>query len=188
MYRILNMSSATATAGIDDRTTRARIRDAAISCFAEYGVAETTARKVADGGRSVAGIGDPPLRVDGGPSCPPAMSTSPPRFASTSRRHCRKVPTLDVLASLRNTEVGPLMGYLAQVLVDDSEAVAKLVDDLVADAEGYIRAGRRSRDAAIHRRPHGVEPSCSPSGTWVRWCCTTISNACWASISPIPRS
>ena len=46
---MLNMRS-TRKAGeqvLDDRTAKARIRDAAIVCFAEHGIAATTARKVA---------------------------------------------------------------------------------------------------------------------------------------------
>lgn len=140
MYRILNMSSATATAGIDDRTTRARIRDAAISCFAEYGVAETTARKVA----TAAGV-SPGSVIHHFGSMEGLRSACDEYVAAAIREYKQEAlsggPTLDVLSSLRNTEVGPLMGYLAQVLVDDSEAVAKLVDDLAADAEGYLRQG-----------------------------------------------
>ena len=37
-----------------------------------------------------------------------------------------------------------MVGYLAQVLTDDSPAVAALVDELVADAEGYLQAGVES--------------------------------------------
>ncbi len=48
---------------------------------------------------------------------------------------------LDVLGALRNSEIGALGGYLAQVLVEDSPAVVKLVDDLVADAEVYLQQG-----------------------------------------------
>jgi hypothetical protein len=50
-------------------------------------------------------------------------------------------PNLDVLAALRNPDMGPLLGYLASVLADNSEAVAGLVDDLVDDAEAYIQQG-----------------------------------------------
>jgi hypothetical protein len=48
---------------------------------------------------------------------------------------------LDVFATLRGNTSGPLMGYLAKVLADDSAAVAELVDELVADAEGYMQEG-----------------------------------------------
>ena len=34
-------------AGADDRTTRARIRDAAIDCIAQHGLTDTTVRKIA---------------------------------------------------------------------------------------------------------------------------------------------
>jgi hypothetical protein len=50
-------------------------------------------------------------------------------------------PNLDVLAALRNPDVGPLMGYLSSVLADGSGTVADLVDDLVNDAEEYIQQG-----------------------------------------------
>jgi hypothetical protein len=53
-------------------------------------------------------------------------------------------PNLDVLAALRNPDVGPLMGYLAGVLADNSAAVAGLVDGLVDDAEVYIEQGVES--------------------------------------------
>ena len=48
-------------------------------------------------------------------------------------------PGIDVLAAIREAAYGPLAGYLAAVLVEDSPAVAKLVDDLVGDAEGYAQ-------------------------------------------------
>ena len=50
-------------------------------------------------------------------------------------------PGLDVLAILRESEFDSLLGYLARVLVEDSDAVTRLVDDLVSDAEGYIQDG-----------------------------------------------
>ena len=53
-------------------------------------------------------------------------------------------PTLDVLAALRDAPGESLMGYLSQVLGDDSPAVARLVDDLVDDAERYIQQGVES--------------------------------------------
>jgi hypothetical protein len=50
-------------------------------------------------------------------------------------------PNIDVLAALRGANAGPVMAYLAAVLVDDSPIVADLVDELVADAEGYLEYG-----------------------------------------------
>ena len=124
----------------DDRTTRARIRDAAISSFAEYGLAETTVRKVA-----VAADVSPGSVIHHFESMEGLRAACDEYVAATIRNYKRSAmsrgPTNDVLAALRDTSMGPLVGYLAAVLADDSPAVAKLVDDLVDDAEGYLQEG-----------------------------------------------
>ena len=128
---------------LDDRTTSARIRDAAIECFAEYGVAATTARKVAD----EAGV-SPGLVIHHFGSMSGLRSACDEYVAAVIRHHKQEAisagPNLDVLAALRSPDVGPLMGYLASVLADNSEALAGLVDDLVDDAEAYIQQGVES--------------------------------------------
>lgn len=128
---------------LDDRTTRARIRDAAIESFAEYGVAATTARKVAE----AAGV-SPGLVIHHFGSMDGLRSACDEYVAAVIRRYKQEAmsagPNLDVLAALRNPDVGPLMGYLASVLADNSAAVADLVDDLVSDAEAYIQEGVES--------------------------------------------
>jgi AcrR family transcriptional regulator len=128
---------------MDDRTTRARIRDGAIECFAEYGVAATTARKVAE----AAGV-SPGLVIHHFGSMEGLRSACDEHVAAVIRHFKQESmsagPNLDVLAVLRSRDLGPLMGYLARVLTDDSEAVAKLVDDLVDDAEAYIQQGVES--------------------------------------------
>jgi hypothetical protein len=48
---------------------------------------------------------------------------------------------LDVSAAWRDSDIGQLGAYLARVLTDDSPAVARLVDELVADAAGYLAQG-----------------------------------------------
>jgi len=50
-------------------------------------------------------------------------------------------PGLDIVSALRAAPIGSLTAYLAAVLGDDSPAVARLVDDLVADAVEYADAG-----------------------------------------------
>ncbi|MCL1693786.1 MAG: TetR family transcriptional regulator [Actinomycetia bacterium] len=128
---------------VDDRTTKARIRDAAIASIAEHGISGTTARKVA----SAAGV-SPGLVIHHFGSME-GLRTACDQYVSGAIREFKERtmtggPTLDVLAALRDSPNGPLMGYLAQVLADDSPAVAKLVDDLVDDAEGYIQQGVES--------------------------------------------
>lgn len=124
----------------DDRTTRARIRDAAISCFAKNGLAETTVRKVA----VAAGV-SPGSVIHHFDSMEGLRAACDEYVAATIRNYKRSAmssgPSIDVLAALRDTSMGPMVGYLAAVLADDSPAVVKLVDDLVDDAEGYLEEG-----------------------------------------------
>ncbi len=124
----------------DDRTTRARIRDSAISCFAKHGVADTTVRKVAAAadvspGSVIHHFGSMEgLRL----ACDQQVAAA---IRDRKGEALSSGPQLDMLASLRSAEYGSLAAYLAQVLAEDSPAVAKLVDDLVADAEVYLGQG-----------------------------------------------
>jgi AcrR family transcriptional regulator len=148
------LSSAGDEALLDDRSTNARIRDAAIECFATYGVAATTARKVAE----EAGV-SPGLVIHHYGTMEGLRSACDEYVAAIIRRFKQKAmsegPNLDVLAALRNPDVGPLMGYLASVLADDSATVADLVDDLVNDAEEYIQQGVDSGTLRPSADPRG---------------------------------
>ena len=128
---------------IDDRSTKARIRDAAIECFADNGIAETTARKVA----AAAGV-SPGLVMHHFGSMEGLRTACDEYVAETIRRYKHTAMSagtdLDLLGALRAADVAPLAGYLARVLVDDSSTVAKLVDDLVTDAEDYLGRGVES--------------------------------------------
>ena len=139
---------------MDDRTTKARIRDAAIACFAENGITATTARKVA----TEAGV-SPGLVIHHFGTMDGLRAECDEHVALTIRNFKYEAidegPNLDVLAALRGATQAPLMGYLAAVLGDDSPIVNKLVDDLVTDAEGYIEHGV---DTGI------VRPSPNPGG------------------------
>lgn len=64
-------------------------------------------------------------------------------------------PGLDVVAALRSAPIGSLTGYLAAVLSDDSPAVSRLVDELVADAVDYAEAGVASGMLRPSDDPHG---------------------------------
>ena len=152
------MSSAEVTptgdSTVDDRTTRAKIRDAAVACFAENGITGTTARKVA----AAAGV-SPGLVIHHFGTMDGLRAECDEHVALTIRNFKYEAmdegPNLDVLAALRGATQAPLVGYLAAVLGDDSPIVNNLVDDLVSDAEGYIEHGV---DTGM------VRPSPNPSG------------------------
>lgn len=157
-FRLLNMRSTSAAAiedqASDDRTAKARIRDAAIECIAAEGVSGATVRKIA----ATAGV-SPGLVIHHYGSAEALRVACDEHVAATIRDYKHEAmtagPNLDVLAAVRGATTAPLMGYLAAVLSDDSPAVARLVDDLLVDAEGYLE--------------HGVEtgmvrPSPNPTG------------------------
>ena len=125
------------TVRADDLTAKARIRDAAIRCVAEHGVASTTVRKIA----AAAGV-SPGLVIHHFGSMEGLRSSCDEYVAARIREAKEEAaavgPGLDVLAAIREDNFGPLRGYLAAVLVDDSPVVAQLVDSLLADAEGYF--------------------------------------------------
>ncbi len=127
----------------DDRSTRARIRDVAIECFAHDGFAATTARTVAQ----TAGV-SPGLVIHHFGSMDGLRKACDEHVVAVIRDLKGKAmvagPSLDVLAALRESDVGPLTAYLARALTDDAPAVENLVDDRVDDAMGYIQLGVES--------------------------------------------
>jgi AcrR family transcriptional regulator len=125
----------------DDRTARARIRDAALARFADDGVAATSVRAIADAADVSAG-----LVIHHFGSKDALRSACDEHVAATIRegKHAAMAQGtgLDPLAALRAANEGaPLMRYLARTLVDGSPHVAALVDELVADAVAYMREG-----------------------------------------------
>ena len=132
--------SAAVGAPTDDRTTSARIRDAAIECYARFGVGGTTARRVA----REAGV-SPGLVIHHFGSMDGLRAACDEHVAAVIR-HTKQEAIgaglgLDVTAAWRDADIGHLGGYLAHVLVDDSRAVDRLVDDLVTDAVDYLTQG-----------------------------------------------
>lgn len=147
VYMLLNMHSDQAPVakkhGIDDRTTRARIRDAAIECIARDGLDSLTARSVAaSAGVSAGSVINHFGSMDG------LRVACDEHVAAVIRRNKIEVlsagPTLDVLAGLRGGDADWSTAYLAAVLGDNSPTVASLVDDLLSDAEGYLALGVES--------------------------------------------
>jgi AcrR family transcriptional regulator len=154
---MLNMRSASEDRGPasgDDRTAKARIRDAAIECFAKHGIGDTTARKVAE----IAGVSAGLVMhhfgsMDGLRAACDDYITAVIREQKSDALAAG--PNIDVLAALRESDTGYLGQYLAKILVDDSPAVARLVDDLVADAEQYMEQGVVSGTIRPTDNPHG---------------------------------
>lgn len=63
---------------------------------------------------------------------------------------------LDPLAALRAYQDGPpLLRYLARTLIDGSPHVADLLDEMVADAVGYMAEGEAAGTLTPTDDPHG---------------------------------
>lgn len=129
------MSSAT-PADAEDRTGRARIRDAAIACVAAQGIAGMSVRAVAES----AGV-SPALVIHHFGSRDGLLAACDDHVATLIREQKRAAVGggLDPLASLRAYDEGPpLIGYLARALVEGSAHTVALVDEMVADAVDYL--------------------------------------------------
>ncbi|MGI8874852.1 MAG: TetR/AcrR family transcriptional regulator [Egibacteraceae bacterium] len=125
----------------DDRTARARIRDAAIARFADDGVAGTSVRAIA----GQAGV-SPALIIHHFGSKDALRTACDEHVAATIRERKQAAmaagPGLDPVAALRCGQEGPpLLRYLARTLVDATPQVAALVDEMVADAAAYMAEG-----------------------------------------------
>ncbi len=138
---------------MDDRNVRARMRDAAIEIVATRGVDALTARAVAQ----AAGVSAGSVMNHFG-SMTGLRHTCDEYVAAQIRQEKQKAMSagtdLDLIGALRQTQLAPLVGYLAAVLSEDSPLVNHLVDELVDDAVGYIEQGVASgliRPAADER-------------------------------------
>jgi AcrR family transcriptional regulator len=126
-------------AATDDRTTEARIRDAAIECIAEKGLDGFTARAVAE----EADV-SPGLVIHHFGSMDALREACDEHIVSVIDAFKREQVSkdhVDILDAIQGGPVESLAGYLAAVLADDSPTLARLVDQLVADAEGYMQQG-----------------------------------------------
>jgi AcrR family transcriptional regulator len=157
---MLNMGSVSAPPGtptaVDaDVTARARIRDAAIGRFASDGVARTTVRAIA------ADAGVSPALVIHHYGSKDALRVACDQHVAALVREGKTAAMaagtqLDPLAALRQAGDGPpVLRYLATTLVDGSPHVAELVDELVADAEGYMEQGVASGMLRPSEDPRG---------------------------------
>lgn len=128
----------------NDRTTKARIRDAAIALFAADGVAATSVRAVA----AAAGV-SPGLVIHHFGSKDALRVACDQYIAAYLREQKSKAmragPGVDPVAALREARDGPpLLRYLARTLIDGSPHVDQMVDEMVNDAVKYLAEGVES--------------------------------------------
>jgi AcrR family transcriptional regulator len=128
---------------VDDRTAKAKIRDAAIAVVARDGQDAVTVRRVAE----TAGV-SPGLVIHHFESME-GLERACDDYVAAVIRHIKQDamaqgPGLDPLAALHQSGLSPLVGYLARRLTGGSDAVARLVDDLVDDAHSYMEQGVES--------------------------------------------
>lgn len=139
---------------IEERSTAAKIRDAAIECFATEGISGTTARKVA----AIAHV-SPGSVINHFGSMEGLRQACDRHLLDVTRDRKQKAmaegPSFDILTALRVEGNPHLLAYLATVLTDDAPAVAELVDGMVADAEVYLAQGVGSGMLKPSADPHG---------------------------------
>lgn len=126
----------------DDRTAKAKLRDAAIEIVAEGGAGALTARGVAER----AGLSPGLIRHHFG-SMAHLLVACDEHIAGTIKGLKEAAieggASFDALTTIRQSGNGHLMGYLAMRLTDDSPHIDELVDTLVDDAATYMADGVR---------------------------------------------
>ncbi len=131
-------------AGDDDRTARARIRDAAIACFAARGVDGTSLKAIAEEAEVSQGLILHHFGTKKG------LRTACDEYAVATIQESKTSvmgagPQVDPLAAMRADSDGPpVMEYLARTLADGSPEVAALVDGIVEAADAALAEGVKS--------------------------------------------
>ncbi len=124
----------------DDRTTKAKIRDAAITEIAERPVGAPTVRDIA----AAAGV-SPGSVIHHYGSMDGLHQACNEHVASVIRAYKSEAVStqqgFDLLGALRGLGDLPIAGYLAKAALGDSPIVAKLIDDLIDDAVAYTELG-----------------------------------------------
>lgn len=155
---MLNMHSVPASPhprAADDRSTPARIRDAAIRCFADNGVDRTSVRTIAE-----AAAVSPALIIHHFGSKDGLRVACDRHVAALIREQksdtMRAGASFDPMAALRTYGEGPpLLAYLARTLIDGSPHVSALLEELVADAVAYMAEGEANGVLHPSDDPHG---------------------------------
>lgn len=127
----------------DDRTAKARLRDAAIELVAEGGATNLSARRIAERAGLSAGL----VTHHFGSMTQLQQAADKHVLAVIDRLKTQAMAgglTFNPLAHAYSEEHGSLVGYVAQRLADPSPEVAAFVDDMIADAVGYLKEGENT--------------------------------------------
>jgi AcrR family transcriptional regulator len=135
------------TPASEDLTARARIRDAALQLFAEHGVANASIRDIA----AVAGVSSGLIRHHFGSK--EALRDACDTYAMDRITRLREEAFAngqlaeDALMGAQTPMMRLLQRYLMKSMLDGSEAAAVMFDDVVRQAEEWLRAaGAQTRD------------------------------------------
>lgn len=124
----------------DDRTTRARIRDAAIHEIAAQPAGAPTVRDIA----TTAGV-SPGSVIHHYGSMDGLYGACNEHVAAAIRTYKSEVVSkpqgFDLLSALHGISDLPIVGYLAKAALGNSPMVAQLIDELVNDAVAYSEEG-----------------------------------------------
>lgn len=127
----------------DGLTAKARIRNAAIDCFARHG-SDCTVRMVAGAAGVSPGLVIHHFRSMEGLRAACDRHVIDAVRAMKSKAMAAGPAGLDLAAALRDEGVGQGARYLARMLAEETPAAAQLVDGLIADAERYMEEGVRT--------------------------------------------
>ena len=125
---------------IDDRTTKARIRDAAIEQWAANPPNSVTVRDIA----AAADVSPASVIHHYGSMAELRTAANTHITGLIQEYKSKAIQTsgpLDILGSIRTMSGLPITAYLAKAVLSDDPTVAALVDELVEDAVGYLAAG-----------------------------------------------
>lgn len=137
----------------DDRTTKAKIRDAAIREIAARPAGSTTVRNIA----AAAGVSPGSVihhygSMDGlHEACNEYVAAAIYDYKSKAVAS----QDFDMLASLRSFSRLPITGYLAKAAMGDSPTVAGLIDGLIDDAVEYMAEGVEAGTILASDDPRG---------------------------------
>lgn len=137
----------------DDRTARARLRDAAITLIAERGSAALTARAVAEQAHLSAGL----IRHHFGSMAELERSCDEHVVELIREQKASAMSEgagFDMLQGLRSSNNGEAIRYLAHRLTENSSAMDHLVDLIVEDAQQYLAVGVVNGVVRPSTQPH----------------------------------